>query len=64
VDFAELTNVGVPTGGIASHRSPQDLGVAVTPLGKTALTYREFREYASDPEDSRYEVYLRYNRTA
>lgn len=64
VDFAELTNVGVPTGGIVRHRSPQDLGVAVTPLGKSALTYREFREYASDPEDSRYEVYLRYNRTA
>jgi len=64
IDLAELTNVGVPTGGITTHRSPQDLEVVVTPLGKIALTYREFREYVADEEDSRYEVYLRYNRTA
>lgn len=64
IEFAELTNVDVPTGGITQHQSPQDLEVVVTPLDKTALTYREFREYVADDEDSRYEVYLRYNRIA
>jgi hypothetical protein len=62
--LAELTNVDVPTGGITTHQSPQDLEVVVTPLDKIALTYREFREYVADDEDSRYEVYLRYNRIA
>lgn len=64
IELAELTNVGVPTGGIVRGRSSQDLEVVVTPLGKAALTYNEFREYVSDDEDSRYEVYLRYNRLA
>ena len=64
IELAELTNVDLPTGGITLHQSPQDLEVVVTPLGKTALTYREFREYVAEEEDSRYEVYLRYNRTA
>jgi hypothetical protein len=64
IELAELTNVGVPTGGITKHRSPQDLEVVVTPLVKSALTHREFREYVADDEDSRYEIFLRYNRTA
>ncbi len=64
IELAELTNVDVPTGGITKHQSPQDLEVVVTPLDKIALTYREFREYVADDEDSRYEVYLRYNRIA
>ena len=63
-ELAELTNVDLPTSGISSHQSPQDLQVVVTPVGKTALTHREFREYVAEDEDSRYEVYLRYNRTA
>jgi hypothetical protein len=63
-ELTELTNVDLPTGGITAHRSPQDLNVVVTPLGKSALTHREFREYVAEDEDSRYEVYLRYNRTA
>ena len=46
------------------HQSPQDLEVVVTSLGKTALTHREFREYVAEEEESCYEVYLRYNRTA
>ena len=49
---------------VSARHAPQDLEVVVTPLGKIALTYREFREYVADEEDSRYEVYLRYNRTA
>ena len=64
IELAELTNLGAPSPGISKHRSPQDLEVVVTPLGKTALTYREFREYVADEEDSRYELFLRYNRTA
>ncbi|WP_285214650.1 hypothetical protein, partial [Klebsiella pneumoniae] len=52
IELTELTNVGVPTGGVTSHRSPQDLEVVLTPLGKTALTYRDFREYVADDEDS------------
>jgi len=64
IELAELTNLGAPSPGISRHRSPQDLEVVVTPLGKTALTYREFREYVADEEDSRYELFLRYNRTA
>jgi hypothetical protein len=64
IELAELTNVDLPTGGITLHQSPQDLEVVVTPLDQTALTYREFREYVAEEEDSRYEVYFRYNRTA
>ena len=29
-----------------------------------ALTYREFREYHSEEEESRYDLFLRYNRIA
>jgi hypothetical protein len=64
IELTELTNVGVPTGGITKHRSSQDLEVVVTPQDKIALTYREIREYVADEEDSRYMVFLRYNRTA
>lgn len=64
IELAELTNVDLPISGVTRHPSPQDLEVVVTPLGKTALTYREFREYVAEDEDSRYEVHLRYNRTA
>ena len=68
IELAELTNVDLPSGEITTQQSPQDLEVVVAPLGKTALTHREFREYVAEDEDededSRYEVYLRYNRTA
>ena len=64
IELAELTNVGTPSPTITTATSPQGLEVVRTPLEKIALTYREFREYVSDDEDSRYEVYLRFNRTA
>ena len=48
----------------AKHQSPQNPEVVVIPLGKTALTHREFREYVAEEEDNRYDVHLRYNRTA
>ncbi len=31
----------------AKHQSPQNPEVVVIPLGKTALTHREFREYVA-----------------
>lgn len=64
VDLADLTDAASPSPLITHHTSPLGLGVNVTPLEKSALTYREFREYVADEEDSRYEIYLRYNRTA
>lgn len=64
VDLAELTNANVPMPGISHFESPQGLDINLTPLEKTALTYREFREYVSDEEDSNYEIFFRYNRTA
>lgn len=64
VELTELTNANVPSPGIEHLTSPQGLDINVTPLEKGALTYREFREYVSDEEDSNYEIYFRYNRTA
>lgn len=63
VELAELTNANVPSPGFGHFESPQGLDINLTPLEKGALTYREFREYVSDEEDSRYEIYFRYNRT-
>ena len=34
------------------------------PLDKEAAEFTERREYISDDEESRYEIYLRYNRLA
>ena len=36
----------------------------VKPLDKLPHQYREMREYASDDEDSRYEITYRFNRIA
>jgi len=63
-ELTALTNAGLPTGGITKHRSSQDIEVVVTPQEKSALTYREIREYVADDEGSHYMVFLRYNRTA
>ena len=63
VELTELANANVPSPGFAHFESPQGLDVNLTPLEKGALTYREFREYVSDEEESRYEIYFRYNRT-
>jgi hypothetical protein len=64
IELAELTNADAPSPGVSRKDSPQGLEVNVTPLEKGALTFREVREYVSDAEDSRYEIHLRYNRTA
>lgn len=63
IELAELTNANVPSPGFGHFDSPNGLEINLTPLEKGALTYREFREYVSDEEDSRYEIYFRYNRT-
>ena len=64
VDLAALTSANFPSPGFSNHRTPQDIEVNVTPLEKGPQQYREFREYHSEEEDSRYEIYYRYNRTA
>lgn len=64
IDLTELTNANVPSPGFGHFDSPQGLEINLTPLEKGALTYREFREYVADDEDSRYEIFFKYNRTA
>ncbi|HEU4628578.1 MAG TPA: hypothetical protein VFS08_02505 [Gemmatimonadaceae bacterium] len=64
IELTALTSANVPSPGFGHFDSPQGLRINLTPLEKGALTYREFREYVSDDEDSNYEVYFRYNRTA
>jgi hypothetical protein len=64
IELTELTNANVPSPGFGHFQSPQGLDINLTPLAKGALTYSEFREYVSEAEDSRYEIYYRYNRTA
>jgi len=64
LDLVELTSVNFPLPLPTEHVTPQGIKVKVTPLEKTSLRYREKREYASDDEESRYEIVLRYNRLA
>jgi hypothetical protein len=64
LDLVELTSVNFPLPLPTEHVTPQGIKVKVTPLEKTSLKYREKREYASDDEESRYEIVLRYNRLA
>jgi hypothetical protein len=64
LDLVELTSVNFPLPLPTEHVTPQGIKVKVTPLEKTSSKYREKREYASDDEESRYEIVLRYNRLA
>jgi len=64
VELAELTNANVPAPVFGEFESPQGLKASLNPLEKGALTYREFREYHSEEEESRYDLFLRYNRIA
>jgi hypothetical protein len=63
-DLVQLTSVNFPLPLPSEYITPQGIKVKVTPLEKTSLKYREKREYASDDEESRYEIVLRYNRLA
>jgi hypothetical protein len=60
----QLTSVNSPLPLPSEHTTPQGIKVKVTPLDKITQQYREKREYASDDEESRYEIVLRYNRVA
>jgi hypothetical protein len=64
VELAELTNANVPAPVFTEFESPQGLKASSNPVEKGALTYREFREYHSEEEESRYDLFLRYNRIA
>ena len=63
-DLAQLTSVNFPSPGFGSFEATDDITVTTNPLEKLPNQYREFREYASDDEDSRYDLFFRYNRTA
>jgi hypothetical protein len=64
LDLVELTSVNFPLPSPSEHVTAQGIKVKVTPLDKIPQQYRERREYVSDDEESRYEIVLRYNRTA
>ena len=63
-ELVELTSVNFPSPGIETFETTDDITATINPLEKLPNQYREFREYASDDEDSRYDLFFRYNRTA
>ncbi|MDQ3756014.1 MAG: hypothetical protein M3371_14940 [Acidobacteriota bacterium] len=64
VDLAALTGADYPSPGFSQHKTPGGIVVKVNPLDKRPSEYKEFREYFSEDEESRYEIFLRYNRVA
>jgi len=64
VDLARLTSADFPPPDEAHYPTQHDITVNVFPIEKAPTQYKERREYVSEPEDSRYEVILRYNRVA
>jgi hypothetical protein len=64
VDLARLTSADFPPPEEAHYPTQHDITVNVFPIEKAPTQYKERREYVSDPEDSRYEIILRYNRVA
>jgi hypothetical protein len=63
-DLDDLTHADRPMPVIGPYMTQQGLKVTVTPQEKAPTQYKEYREYRSDAEDSRYGVVLRYNRIA
>jgi hypothetical protein len=63
-DLDELTNADLPMPVFTPYTTQQGIKVEVTPLEKGPAQYKEYREYRSDAEDSRYGLVLRYNRIA
>lgn len=61
-DLEVLTNANFAPPSFSSHITTSDITVNVTPLEKGLREYKEFREYVSDEEDSRYLIFYRYNR--
>jgi hypothetical protein len=59
-----LTNADLPMPAPVEYKTQDGITVKITPLEKIPTQYKERREYISDPEESRYEIVLRYNRVA
>ncbi len=64
LDLVERTGAAFPMPAASAFRTEGDIDVEVKPLDKLPQQYREMREYASDDEDSRYEITYRFNRVA
>jgi len=63
-ELAALTSAAAPMPAPSTHEAQDGITVKVTPLSMNPTQYRENREYISAKEESRYELVLRYNRTA
>lgn len=57
-----LTNADLPMPPVVEYKTQDGIKVKVVPLEKIPTQYTERREYRSDPEDSHYQIVLRYNR--
>lgn len=62
--LAALTSDEFPAPAVATYTSASDIDVKVVPVSKGGGEYVEGRDYRCDDEDSRYEIRLRYTRTA
>lgn len=59
-----LTNADLPMPPIVEYKTQDGIKVKVVPLEKIPTQYKERREYRSGPEESHYQIVLRYNRVA
>lgn len=57
-----LTNADLPMPPIVEYKTQDGIKVKVVPLEKIPTQYKERREYRSGPEESHYQIVLRYNR--
>ena len=57
-----LTNADLPLPPIIEYKTQDGIKVKVIPLEKIPTQYKERREYRSGPEESHYQIVLRYNR--
>lgn len=63
-DLAALTSDAFPAPSPAQYITSSDIKVKVHSVTKGGSEYLESRDYTCDDEDSRYEITLRYRRTA
>ena len=59
-----LTNADLPMPPVVEYKTQDGIKVKVVPLEKIPTQYKERREYRSGPEESHYQIVLRYNRVA
>lgn len=64
LDLVERTGTSFPAPSESSFTTEGDINVKVAPLEKLPQQYRERRTYESDAEDSRYQLFFRFNRVA